>query len=147
MAAMMGLMLSNSAQERRIQDEIRYAYEVLKETGGVLNLTKASEFLGMSQDELMERLSDRSIFSIFIHLDLYIPLFQFEGKNHIPDFHDLWDALSENCSSWEICQFFVKEKLNADGECIRNLLCSRPNARVMKEITVKAKEFRKAEWI
>lgn len=147
MAAMMGSMITNAGEQDRIRKEMMAVFKLLKSTGGALSPDKACSLLGMSQDELKQRIIDRSILGILVHLDLYIPAFQFEGAFHIPMFHEVWDVLQQNCSPLEICAFFVAESLEAGGSCIRDVLHQNPKESCREKILQKAANYRKAAWM
>lgn len=147
MAAMMGALMSHAANNDRIMSEIRAIHGLLGPTGGVMNREKACVALSMSQEELWERFVDRSVLCVWIHMDVYVPVFQFDGDNHIPYFHDLWDILALNCSSLEISQFFVSCRVDFSDLCIRDLLCRNLAAWQLSFIVESAKAFKSLKAI
>jgi hypothetical protein len=122
------------------------ADDALKSVGGTLSLLQAGAYLDMPQGELRARLDERSIL-FFDEPEMYgegliaIPAFQFQGKFHIPLFHELWDILANSCRTERICQFFAHETLEKNGLCIRDLLCSKPSENELHAIRQKAEEF------
>lgn len=144
MAALMGAMIVRAGEQERSFREMQAAYELLKATGGAYSFKKTCELLDMDENELNARLVDRSILGLLVHMDVYIPALQFEGKNHIPYFHDIWDLLHPNCSPEEVCKFFALETLEPGGPCIRNLLCAYPGDEELYAIKRKAAVFRAA---
>jgi hypothetical protein len=120
--------------------------KALLPTGSVLSVNQAAAQLGLSEAEVEERIADRSLLGIEI-LDLYnswyvIPVFQFDGVNHIPGFHDLWDRLDPECRVERICQFFSHEKFADSGQCIASVLRTKPSEEVIQAIHTQADEFK-----
>jgi len=146
MAAMMGSMIWSAGQRDRETREIIAIHTLLKPSCGVLTLDKAALFLGMDTTELTERLIDRSILGLYVHLDLYVPMFQFDGQHHIPHFHDLWDVLAQTSSNLETASFFTAETLAVGGPSIREILISGPSPDELKSIAAKAAAFRSPNW-
>ncbi|MDU8351439.1 hypothetical protein RYA05_06010 [Pseudomonas syringae pv. actinidiae] len=142
MAAMMGALISHAASNDRIMSEIRAIHGLLGPTGGVMNQEKACVELSMTQEELWERFVDKSVLCVWIHRDVYVPVFQFDGGNHIPYFHDLWDILAPKCGSLEISQFFVSYRVEFSDLCIRDLLCEDLEVWQISAIVDSAKYFK-----
>ena len=110
-------------------------------------MEKSRVELSMTQEELWERFVDRSVLCVWIHRDVYVPVFQFDGGNHIPYFHDLWDILAPKCSSLEISQFFVSYRVEFSDLCIRDLLCEDLEVWQISAIVDNAKYFKNNELI
>lgn len=142
MAAMMGYMLTRAGEQDREIRDIIAIHNLLKPTGGVLSLEKAAMFLSMDLAELMLRMTDRSILGLIVQMDLYVPMFQFDGLYHIPHFNDLWDVLVHTCSELEMAYFFTAETLVPGGPTIRDLLIAQPDADELWAIFAKAASFR-----
>lgn len=124
------------------------AEQALKSTGGTLTIEQTARRLGMSGDEVLERIKARSILSVPIpdmHEDHYvIPAFQFQDDCHLPGFHDLWDRLDPGCRVERICQFFVHEIFPATGERIVDVLQRNPCIEILQALDAQADAFK--EW-
>jgi hypothetical protein len=141
MAAMMGSMLASSCQYEQDLSEMKMYHEMLRGTGGALTVSKACELLCMDQEELQDRLFDKSVLWISMQGYIYIPAFQFHGKYHIKNFHDLWDVLSKSHSNEDVCRFFCQERITGSDACIRDLLMSDIDVDQLDEINLKALAF------
>lgn len=142
MAALFGAMATMASNERRIRETMA-VYRLLSDSGGMLGLEKAGELLGMSRDEITQRIIDRSILGFLVHVDLYVPAFQFIGRSHIKSFHDIWDVLHGNFSPIEVCQFFVKETVGEGGPYVYEVLQQDASVDLITLIMAKAHNFRK----
>lgn len=143
MAALFGAIATMASNERMIREEMMAVYRLLKDSGGMLNLERASELLSMSQDEIRQRIIDRSILGLVVHLDVYVPAFQFIGCNHIKSFHDIWDVFHGNFSPIEVCQFFVKGTVGEGGPYVYEALQHDASKELMDIIMTKARNHRK----
>ena len=145
MAALFGAIATIASNERIIREEMMAVYRLLKDSGGMLNLERASELLSMSQDEIRQRIIDRSILGLVVHLDVYVPAFQFIGCNHIKSFHDIWDVFHGHFSPIEVCQFFVKETVGEGGPYVYEVLQRDASEELISMIMAKALHFCKLQ--
>lgn len=141
MAAMMGALITSAGRNELMYKEMMFVHKLLKDSGGLLTPEKACVLLDMSNEELHERLMQRSVLGLSMQGGLYIPAFQFIERFHLPSFHDVWDILHEKCSQLEVCAFFVEERLVQHGPVIHEILRDQPTAALIAGVIQKAQSY------